>query len=519
MKRNLGVTRSLVLTALCAATFAMGCGSTEGGAPQPGPVTTTEPTAPAGPLADDVAVNEIAVYQATKASIVKDGEIVPDTKINAPIIAGRPALVRVFVKALGNKRPLVEGELRVKRAGKEDLVLKDGGKRVALELDDELLENTLNFNIAAADLTADASFSFKVATKLEGAAPADLIAFPADGSALSFGAKTASKKLRVKFVPVSYEADEGVSITPDLADVQTLKDTLFKMYPVSEVEVTVREPLKWATPIKSNGPGWDELLSGIMQLRRADKAERDVYYVGIFTPKESLDQFCNQGGCILGMAPQASERDVNLRVALVLGYKSRSAGSTLAQELAHAMGRMHAPCGVTQAVDDAFPYGSGGIGVWGYDILTSKLINPGNRYRDFMSYCGPTWTSDYTYKGIYERMELLTKQQSAIDASQNGTTPPGTGGGMETETMQSFRVTADGAVHEGPLLDVIPGSDASDESVAVSYEGALGKVFATAKGRVRTLTGTGSRLILVPAAPAGASRARLAGIGATTLRQ
>jgi hypothetical protein len=283
----------------------------------------------------------------------------------------------------------------------------------------------------------------------------------------------------------------------------------------------VRAPLKWSTPVKSNGPGWDDLLSGIMQLRRADKVDRDVYYVGVFTPKPTIDQFCNQGGCILGVAPRADERDVNMRVALVLGYKSRSAGSTLAQELAHAMGRMHAPCGVTEAVDDDFPYGTGGIGVWGYDILTNKLIDPGNRYRDFMSYCGPTWTSDYTFKGIYERMELLTKQQAAIDADAANNPAPGSSGGKELTTMQSFRITTDGVVHEGPMLDVLPGADSdlgARETATVSYEGAAGKIFATAKGRVTTVSGTGSRLVVVPTAPAGATHARLAGIGATSIR-
>jgi len=504
--------------------MAVGCGS-EDSSTAPAPVAVTDPTAPATPLADDLTVDDISVYQATRVSLLTEGAIVPEAKINAPIIAGRPALVRVFVKPTANKRPIIQGELRVKRAGKEDLVLEDKGKQTVAELDNEVMDQTLNFNVPAEDMTADASFSFRAAKTLEGAAPADVITFPTDGTAVTFGAKTASKKLRVKFVPVSYEADEGVSLTPDLGGLKALKDTLYKMYPVAEVEVTVRAPFKWSTPVKANGPGWDELLSGIMQLRRADNAERDVYYVGIFTPKDSLQQFCAQGSCILGIAPQASERDVNMRVALVLGYQSRSAGSTLAQELAHAMGRLHAPCGVTQAVDDEFPYSNGSIGVWGYDILEKKLVDPGNRYRDFMSYCGPTWTSDYTFKGIYERIEALTKQQAAIDEAAAAGKPAGTGSGSGSgsgskelpQTMQSFRVTSDGAVHEGPLLDMVPGSD-SGESATVAYEGAAGKVFGTAKGHVTTISGTGSRIISVPTAPAGATHARLMGMGTTSIR-
>jgi hypothetical protein len=509
--------RVMILSGFFAACLSGGCGSNDN-TPEPAPVADPAPAAPATTIADELSIDEIGVYQGTKSTLVAEGELRPDTKINAPIIAGRPALIRVFVKAIGRTRPEIQGELRVKRAGKEDLVLKDGGKRVVPELDEEMLEQTLNFNLAAEDMTADATFSVRAGIKLDGEG-ADVVKFPADGTAAPFSAKTASQKLKVKFVPVSYEADEGASITPDLADLSSLKDTLYKMYPVASVEVSVRAPLKWSTPVKSNGPGWDELLTGIMQLRRADNVERDVYYVGVFTPKASIDQFCNSGGCILGIAPQADERSVNMRVALVLGYKSRSAGSTLAQELAHAMGRAHAPCGSPADIDPDFPYGSGGIGVWGYDLIAKKLIDPGNRYRDFMSYCGPTWVSDYTYKGLYERMATLTKQQDAIDAANGGAPAPAGSGGSKTEVMQSFRVASDGSIHEGPALDVIPGTETDTRfGETVSYEGANGQVFATAKGRVIKISGTGSRIVVAPTAPLGATRARIGSYGVTALR-
>jgi hypothetical protein len=495
---------------------AAGCGSSDEPAPATGPETAA-PAAPVATSADELSIDEVAVYQGVKTLVVKDG--VTNKKLNAPVIAGRPALVRVFVKAIGHTRPQIQGELRVKRAGKEDLVLKDGGRRVVPELDNELLEQTLNFEIGADDMTADATFSVRAGVKLDSN---DEIAFPADGTMAPFNAKTSSQKLRVKFVPVTYEAETGTSLTPDLADLATLKDTLYKMYPVASVEITVREPLKWSTPVQADGPGWSALLAGIMQLRRADKVDRDIYYVGVFTPKPTIDQFCDKGGCILGIAPQASERDVGMRAALVLGYAQRGAGGTLAQELAHAMGRMHAPCGNPQAIDDEFPYGSGGIGVWGYDLLKKQLIDPGARYRDFMSYCGPVWVSDYTFQGIYDRMEILTDQQKAIDAAPasgtSGTSGAGGAGGAGTRTVvqRSFLVERDGSVTEGPDLEVIPGDVAHDDPSAyvdVTYEGAAGSTFAVTKGRVRTVSGTGSRFVVVPQPPIGATRARLGGIG------
>lgn len=500
----------IVLAASFGCAAAAGCGSSDSGGPATAATTAVQPTVPATVLADSVTIDEVAVYQAVKVILVKEGELVPALKINAPVIANRPAFVRVFVKANGRPRPKVDGELRVKRGGKPDLLLHDGGKRITPELDDSVLENTLNFEISAEDMTADATFSVKVT----GEGAADALAFPADGSLAPFDAKTGSHTLKVKFVPISYEADVAAeAIVPDLADMSSLRDTLYKMYPVANVEISARAPFRWSSVIKSDGPGWDELLAGIMQLRRIDNAQRDVYYVGVLTPKPTIDEFCEKGGCILGIAPLATERDVGMRAALVLGYQSRSAGGTLAQELAHAMGRLHAPCGGPQQIDGNYPYSSGSIGVWGYDILKKELVDPGNRYRDYMSYCGPVWTSDYTFQGVYERMKIVAEQQQAVDNADTGTpATPRTSAAMASMIMQSFRIAADGSVHEGPELEVLPG-DGSGDHVDVTYEGANGMVFATGRGRVRKISATGGSIVIAPQVPVGTARARLRGVG------
>jgi hypothetical protein len=504
--KNLGM--FVVAAAGVISASAVGCGSTAEDtqpAPAPGAIEPATPTAPS--LAEEIAVDQVAVYQGVKATLVNEGAVVAAP--NAPVIANRPAFVRVFVKALGRARLVLDAELRVKRAGKEDLVLKDGGKSPLPALDDELLENTFNFTIPAEAMTPDASFSFKVGPS---GAPTP-VTYPADGTAQAFDAKATSPKVRVKLVPVTYEVG-GVSLTPDLADLTTYKDTLYKMYPTASIEMSVRTPHVWTTAIKASGTGWSDLLASIVQERKNDKPERDVYYIGVFTPQVSLDEFCASGGCVLGLAPLANEREVGLRAAIILGYKNRGSANTMAHELAHAMGRGHAPCGSPDGVDDEFPYGSASIGVWGYDILASKLINPGNRYRDFMSYCGPNWVSDYTYKALFERMDTVTKQQAAADAATPATGGTGTPAQRpSTELRQSFRVDADGSVHEGPSIEVLPGPD-EGEAIEVSYEGALGKVFATAKGRVRHLSEErAGSMILAPRAPAGATRARIATLG------
>src|SRR6185295_8082674 len=132
---------------------AAGCSSSDTATPG-SPASGVPSNAPAV-LDDTVTIDEVAFYQGVKAIVVKDGALVPVLKRNAPVIANRPAFVRVFVKANGRARPKVGGDLTLKRAGKADLVLHDGDKRILPELDDSALDNTLNFEVAAEDMSAE----------------------------------------------------------------------------------------------------------------------------------------------------------------------------------------------------------------------------------------------------------------------------------------------------------------------------------------------------------------------------
>lgn len=74
--------------------------------------------------------------------------------------------------------------------------------------------------------------------------------------------------------------------------------------------------------------------------------------------------------------------------------------SVIAHELGHNMNLMHAPCGRStypSNVDPAFPYRDGSIGSWGYDSRgAGNVVSP--RTPDLMSYCGPPdGASDYHF--------------------------------------------------------------------------------------------------------------------------
>ena len=75
---------------------------------------------------------------------------------------------------------------------------------------------------------------------------------------------------------------------------------------------------------------------------------------------------------------------------------------TIAHELGHNMSLRHAPCGITG--DPAYPHENGIIGSWGYDRRGVGRIVPPD-WHDLMSYCSPTWISDYNFnKAIRYRL-------------------------------------------------------------------------------------------------------------------
>ncbi len=86
-----------------------------------------------------------------------------------------------------------------------------------------------------------------------------------------------------------------------------------------------------------------------------------------------------------------------LGVAYLSGRSSYSdpRSDVIAHELGHNMSLSHAPCGGAGNQDPWFPYRDGDIGAWGYDQRLDRLV-PTTR-KDHMTYCNPTWTSDYHF--------------------------------------------------------------------------------------------------------------------------
>ena len=109
----------------------------------------------------------------------------------------------------------------------------------------------------------------------------------------------------------------------------------------------------------------------------------------------------------LGILP---EHVVGARVGVAfLGFRigySVADPFVIAHELGHNLGLYHAPCGGAGGPDPAFPQTDGSIGSWGFDFRAGgRLVSP--RTRDVMSYCGPpNWISEFSFtKALNHRLE------------------------------------------------------------------------------------------------------------------
>lgn len=436
----------LAFAALSAVSLGLAaCGSSNDGAGAP--AADSDATEPGAPFAEQIAVNQIAVYQGVKVTLVDERARVK--KANAPIIPERPAFVRVHAKALQYRtRVRAAAELRIHVPGRPDFVANDVVKSL-VPLDDLELGTTFNFDVPGEAIAPGATLEVILHDEK---ATDTTVRFPeAAEETVSMNVGKLAPTLRVRFVPVKYEGD-GSGRTPDMsaAAVENYKNTLHKLYPTSKVEVLVRDELRWPLEVLPDGEGWDALLDAIIETRSDDNAADDVYYIAVFDPAATAQDWCTSGegyGCVLGIAPQAMLRDVYLRVAMITGYSGNE--GTLAQELGHAMGRAHAPCGGAADVDDDYPYGRANIGVTGWDIVDREIIDPGSRVFDFMSYCHPTWVSDYTFAGLYERMVKVAETKRTEVPMTGGA---GSSSGADGSFVRISHVQPDGTVRPGPKV-------------------------------------------------------------------
>jgi Peptidase M66 len=387
------------------------------------PTPAEEQVAAQNRLAVGLAVRDVALFQAVKVPVVTKGVRVATAK--SPLIAGRPGVLRVYVEPDAD---YTEQEVTVVlslKQGEKVVATKKIARAVTRASDDKIASSVFDFKLEESEITTELSYSvtLTVTEATPGAAPETSPArYPQDGTYEALGATDATGTLKIVLVPVRYKADSSGRL-PETSQAQldTYRDVVRSLYPVANVEVSLRSaPLEWSSAIAGNGGGWDSILNAIVNLRERDKVASDVYYYGAFMPRTTFGNFCQQG-CVTGLSGLGTDpRDEFVRASVGVGFPGEESANTMAHEIGHAHGRPHAPCGGAAGVDPSYPrsagYANGAIGVWGYDIINSAFVAPTSK--DFMSYCQPTWISDYSYTKLFDR--ILAVNASAASSFAGG---------------------------------------------------------------------------------------------------
>ncbi|MCA9621241.1 MAG: hypothetical protein KC731_19600, partial [Myxococcales bacterium] len=376
---------------------------------------------------DGVTMSRIAIYQSVERLLMEGGNSASST---APVVAGRPALLRVFYSVDGgyNGQPVV-ARLTIGSGQPIEMQTTLSGSSSAGNLG-----STLNFDVDPALLTPGAGYRVELlqASELTSGGNTGAI-YPSSGQAdldVEVGGG-----LKVTLVPIQYNGD-GSGRMPDTSagQLKAYEDLFFAMYPITDVQISVRQAFNWSQSVQAGGNGWNNLLNAIADLRQNDNAPFDEYYYGIFNPADSFNSYCS-GGCVTGLGFVGGPSDDSSHAAIGVGFSGGTSVDTAVHEVGHNHGRPHAPCGNVSGADGSYPYSNATLGVWGFNLLSGQLYGP-NDYRDMMSYCDPPWISDYQYDKIFERVQFTNNASIQVPPSMqnltwdrvelgpNGTTTP-----------------------------------------------------------------------------------------------
>lgn len=211
---------------------------------------------------------------------------------------------------------------------------------------------------------------------------------------------TLVQTLQVRGIPIRYwgadAAGNQVQLGPTTAaDFASTATWSLLTYPVeSPPSISLAGIFTWseslagaATVPGGCSTGWYDLLYWLNLAKTLDGNKPGVIYYGLL-PKGTPD------GPVVGCDGSGASAGKN------------GDGVTMAHEMGHYQGFPHSPCGNVGVPDPNYPAyepydtvaaRTASIGEYGLDVSTGDIFDP-SYIKDYMSYCGPQWTSLYHYR-------------------------------------------------------------------------------------------------------------------------
>lgn len=434
---------------------------------------------------------------------------------SVPLVAGRDGLLRVFVRGNmpNSAQPAVRARFYQDGTLVETHTIPATAASTPIDPDEAQLEATWNYRVPGALVQPGLAVLVDVDPANAFAEPDETNnTYPASGEPLALDVRAASV-FEATLVPVrqSGNALQG-DVTP--TNVESYVGLTRAVYPLASMDVAVRAPYTFQGVLSSTYDStWNRLLGEIRALQQAEGGER--YYYGVIKPAYTRGA---SGYGFIGLPAAMGIDWPDLRAAI------------LAHEWGHNFGRFHVDCGGPANPDPDYPYTGGRLAHYGWDIRTGALHDAAGRY-DLMSYCDPTWSSDYTYEHVMSYRESEAVAAAAAEPALVVWGRIGDGGAVlepafETVTRPQlpvrggrYRLTlqaADGSTlvelrFDGDIVDHAP--DVRHFTFAVPLRMLRGRAPAGME-----LSGAGATVERRPTLPAAAPEVRATRVGGGAVR-
>lgn len=356
-----------------------------------------------------IVVDWVQANQGVGVTIGAEGAGVGPADRAAPLVKNRITLIRAFWTVPDDWQPReIEGRLIVEHGDGTEQVLSN----TALVEDDAFegdLERSFYWGLMANETQPGLQYRVELyeTTPDHDADPEPEVPpmLPVDGSSAYVGIEDSYLVLKTVVVPYLYDDGAGCSTTPDTSEatMQLFQDLMYMQNPIDRLDFEVHEPIVWDTPLDSFLP----LHSHLVGLRGDDMAPPETYYYGLI-------DVCSGG---LGGAGGQANGIPTDPIDPAMAYQRVSAGlsldpewsaETFVHEVGHSQGRRHVACDGEGGPDPTYPHEGGDVGEWGFGVIDFLLRHP-TFYKDYMTYCHPTWVGTWGWNKVYPVIRGLSE--------------------------------------------------------------------------------------------------------------